>query len=88
MATFDCTKEEFNAGVCQFIQAAGDKSNTQRGIANMHKGLVLLYLGMSDVTDAEVETAAIFLEVATNGAIARGWDLIVPESLHGADNIH
>jgi len=81
MSTFNCSLAEFNKGVCDFIREAGLRSNTQDGIANMHKGLVLMYLGIQDITDEQMETAATFLEIATIGAMKRGWHLVRPEGL-------
>lgn len=76
MSTIPCTIEQFNKAVCDFNEAAGLKTNTQDGIANMHKCLVLHYLGIENATTEEIETSAIWLEIAQNGAIRRGWDLL------------
>ena len=79
MSTIPCTVEEFNAAFCQFHDAIGFTHHSQEGIANMHKCLVLHYLGIEGATDEEIEKCATWLMVATNGAIRRGWDLEVPD---------
>lgn len=77
-ATIPCTVKEFNAAFCQFFRAIGDKSNSQEGIANMYKCLVLHYLGIQTPTEAELQCAANVLETATSNAVARGWMLDIP----------
>ena len=74
-ATFPCTVKEFNATAGKFFRAVTDPSNTQEGIANMYKGLVLHYLGIQNPTDEELERAATVLEVMTTNATLRGWNL-------------
>lgn len=79
MSTIPCTIEQFNKAFCEFNEAAGLKTNTQDGIANMHKGLVLHYLGIEKATDEDIERSARCLHIATSGAIRRGWHLSVPD---------
>ena len=70
---------DFNIAFCEFQKAIGFKNNTQDGIANMHKCLSLHYLGLQNVTQEEVEKCATWLEIATKGALLRGWNLIEPD---------
>lgn len=75
MATIPSTIEEFNADVAKFMEVMGVKTNSQEKVKAAHKRVTLRYLGLKDVTDEQANTAAMHLEVATQGAIARGWDL-------------
>lgn len=79
MATIPCTVAEFNAAFCEFHKAIGDRSNTQAGIANMYKCLVLHYLGTQDATDEEIKATARTLELAQSEAMMRGWNLVTPD---------
>lgn len=75
MTTLASTMQEFKNGVAEFHQQITNRSNTANGIANMHKGLCLLYIGLQDATGSEAESAAVMLQAATSSAIRRGWDL-------------
>ena len=85
MATLPCTVDEFNQGFVEFHNAIGFKNNTQDGIANMYKGLCLMYLGLINPTEEELENAARLIDIASHGALARGWHLVVPEEMTGAE---
>lgn len=85
MSTLKCTLSEFNQAFVQFHKEIGNKNNSQASIANMHKCLTLMYFGLEDVTEEEVERCAVTLQVATHGAVYRGWDLIEPD-LSGEDD--
>ena len=75
MATIPSTKAEFNRDFAKFHAAIGDTSHTPEQIKGGFKALTLRYLGLYDVTSEELEACATALEIATNGATARGWDL-------------
>lgn len=75
MTTITSTKAEFDRDFCKFHAAIGVKSHSQKQIAGGHKALTLRYLGLSDVTDDELDHCAMILQIATRGAIARGWNL-------------
>ena len=75
MSTIPSTIAEFNKDFSKFHAAIGNKSHTQEQIAGGHKALTLRYLGLKDCTDSELEHAAMVLEIATDGALARGWNL-------------
>ncbi len=79
MATITCTWEEFCKAFCDFNDAIGNTNNTQDGIGNLWKGLVLHYFGVQDITDEQIERAVVMLNVAHHGAIFRGWDLLEPD---------
>ncbi len=75
MSAIPCTIEQFNQAFCEFHREIGDKSHTQDEISNMHKGLVLHYLGIQDASEHQMERAAECLKIATSGALRRGWSL-------------
>lgn len=75
MATIECTKDKFLERVNKFIQEAGRKSNTQERVKAAHRAVTLSYLGLNDVSEEDLEMCAEHLVCATEGAIARGWDL-------------
>lgn len=75
MATIPSTVEEFNKDCAKFIRLQGNKSYSQEAIRGAYKALNLRYLGLTGATDEEVGKCAMFLKIATNGALARGWEL-------------
>ena len=79
MSTFTCSIEEFNEAFTKFFREIGDKSNSQESIGNMYKALTLMYLGIQNPTDEQLERAAMILECATSNAIRRGWTLETPD---------
>lgn len=74
MSTISCTKKEFNNAWCEFNQVQGQTASTQQQVSLAHKCLVLHYVGLKG-TDKEIEEAAMFLKIATSGALRRGWTL-------------
>lgn len=64
-----------NRAFGRFLSEIGNKNHSQESIKNLYKGLVLHYLGLQNPTDEMIEKYSMLLEVATQGAIARGWDL-------------
>ena len=79
MATFPCSAVDFKKAFCEFQAAIETKNSTQEGIANMHKCLVLHYIGLENVTDDELDSCASWLRVATNEAQLRGGSLQAPD---------
>jgi len=75
MTTIPCNLSQFNKACSKFMREIGNKNNTQESISGLYKGLTLHYLGLQDLTDDEVETAAIIFKVMTDNALARGWSL-------------
>lgn len=75
MTTIPSTVAEFNKDIAKFMTVIGDKSNSQEKVAAAHKCMTLRYLGLQTVSQEELETCAMFLEIATSGATARGWNL-------------
>jgi hypothetical protein len=75
MATIPSTVAEFNADVVKFMDVSGNKSNSQEKVKAAHKCVTLRYLGLSGVSDDELETCAMHLQIVTEGATRRGWDL-------------
>lgn len=75
MSTIPSTKEEFMKDCAKFTRIMGDKSHTQVQVAGAHKALTLRYLGLIDPTADELELCAMHLKIATEGAMARGWEL-------------
>jgi hypothetical protein len=73
MATIPSTIKEFNTDLSKFMIVMGDTSYTQRQVSLAFKAVTLRYLGLRDVSAAELEDCAMVLTIATNGAIARGW---------------
>jgi hypothetical protein len=79
MSTFPCSVKEFNAQFCNFQKISGDKTKTQDQVALAYKCLALHYLGVQNATEKEIEACAMYLEIASVGAYARGWHLIEPD---------
>lgn len=75
MPTVPSTLAEFRKDYAKFYRVMGDKSMSQANVAGAHKALTLRYLGLRDVSHDEIEQCAIQLEIATSGALARGWHL-------------
>ena len=75
MATIPSTIAEFRRDCVKFMGIMGDKRHTQEQVAGAHRCLTLRYLGLQDVTQPEVESCALHLRIATEGAHARGWEL-------------
>jgi hypothetical protein len=74
MSTIPSTQAEFNKDWRTFHAAIGDRSHSQDQIAGGHKALTLRYLGLTGTKD-QIEHCAMLLEIATSGAVARGWSL-------------
>lgn len=79
MTTLTCTKQEFFGHCGEFWKIFSNKNNSQDGVANAHKCLVLYYLGIQDINDDELESCASMLMCMTNNATARGWHLMTPD---------
>lgn len=75
MSTIQCTVPEFNAQVAKFMKVSGSKSYSQDEVAAAHKCMTLHYFGADFPDQQSLEQGAMFLEVATIGAIRRGWQL-------------
>jgi len=76
MSTIPSTKEEFMKDCAKFTRVMGDKRHTQAQVSGAHKALTLRYLGLTPDTPSEdVELCAMHLKIATEGAMARGWEL-------------
>lgn len=73
MATIPSTKSELYADITKFLEYIGNTKYTQEQISGAHRTLNLRYLGLVDVDDEELETCAMFLQIATKEATARGW---------------
>lgn len=74
MATIPCTKQEYSQFYFQFTSAIKDNNNTDEGITNAYKCLVLAYLGCKDdLTELEKQNMAMSLELAMQQAIDNGW---------------
>jgi hypothetical protein len=75
MATIPSTKKEFNKDIGKFMVIMGDKSHTQEQVALAFRAVTLRYLGLYDVSKADLEECAMVLEITTEGARRRGWEL-------------
>ena len=85
MSTIACTNKEFKAALGDFWTECGKTSNTQDQIANGHKCVCLMYLGVTDFEDDDdMQRSADLLIATTSNALRRGWDLELPEELMGS----
>lgn len=75
MPTIPSTLTEFREDCAKFHRIIGNKRMSQDNVAGAHKALTLRYLGLHGVSDDEVEQCAMYLKIATSGALARGWHL-------------
>jgi len=76
MATIPCTKQEYSSFYYQFTTAVDDLTNTNEGVTNAYKCLILAYLGcQDDLTDLEKANMAMSLELAMQKAIEKGWQV-------------
>jgi hypothetical protein len=75
MATIPSTIKEFNTDLSKFMIIMGDTSYTQEQVSLAFRAVTLRYLGLRDVSAAELEDCAMVLTIATNGARQRGWTL-------------
>ncbi len=79
MSTIPCTKKEFLAQCGEFWKIMSNKNNTQEGVGNAYKCLVLYYFGMEETTDDDLESCASMLKCVTDNAMRRGWHLQEPD---------
>jgi hypothetical protein len=75
MATIPSTKKEFNKDLSKFTVIMGDTSYTQEQVALAFRAVTLRYIGLYDVSTAELETCAMMFQIAMDGARQRGWEL-------------
>jgi hypothetical protein len=75
MATIPSTIKEFNKDLSKFMVIMGDKSYTQEQVSLAFRAVTLRYLGLYDVSKAELEDCAMVFKIATEGARRRGWEL-------------
>lgn len=75
MATIPSTLSEFYKDVSKFMEITGFKNTPVDTVQGAFKCMTLRYLGLTKVTDNERESAAMVLQVAIEGATARGWVL-------------
>ena len=76
MATIPSTKQEFLKDVEKFTELCGFKTTTIEQVQAAHKCMNLRYLGLSaDIPYSDILVCAMHKKIATEGAIARGWEL-------------
>jgi hypothetical protein len=75
MATIPSTIAEFNKDAAKFMTITGDKRHTQEQVAGAFKCMTLRYLGLGSITPEQLDACAMTLQIMTQGAIARGWDI-------------
>lgn len=75
MATIPSTIAEFNKDLSKFMIIMGDTSYTQEQVSLAFRAVTLRYLGLYDVSGAELETCAMMFQIAMDGARQRGWEL-------------
>lgn len=68
------TVKDFNKAFCKFHEAIGNKHHTNDQIKGGFKALTLCYLNLN-ASREEVEQCASTLQIAIQGAEARGWNL-------------
>lgn len=75
MATVPSTPAEFRADCAKFYRVIGDKTHTQETVRGAYRAVQLRYLGLHSASAEEIEQCAMHLRVATDNAMARGWEL-------------
>jgi len=80
MQIFECDFEQFDVAYKQFTIAIGDATNTQDGIGNMYRGLVLHFLGLRCSSEQYCQAGDMLASAIHEGTM-KGWTLKKPENI-------